>query len=104
MQRTKDVLAALKFLERHDMMQANIHSVAIAKLATMVAHSLGGKKVSVSAEDFLPFDMRKFRQENGMSEASGFVLKSLLKTRKLDPRLLAVLSDEIKTMSMREEE
>lgn len=86
------------------MMQANVQSVAIAKLATMVAHALGGKKVQVTAEDFLPFDTRKMRKENGMSEASGFVLKHLLRTRKLDPRLVAVLSEELKAMSMREEE
>lgn len=104
MQRTKDVLAALKFLEKHDMVQANVQSIAVAKMATMVANALGGKKVSLSPEDFLPFDTRRIKKETGITEDSSRVLKKILKTRKVDARLLAALSDEIKAASMRPEE
>lgn len=104
MQRTKDVVSALKFLEKHDMTQANITSVSIAKMAAMVASALGGKKVSVTPEDFLPFDTRKMKKESGITDESVRVLKKLLKTRRIDARLLAVLAEEIKAASMRNEE
>lgn len=104
MQRTKDVLAALRFLERHDMMQANITSASVSKMAAMVAHALGGKKVTVTADDFLPFDTRKIKKDTGITSESSAVLKKLLRTRKVDPRLLAILSEEIKAASMRAEE
>lgn len=86
------------------MAQANITSVSIAKMAAMVACALGGKKVSVTPEDFLPFDTRKMKKESGITEESIVVLKKLLKTRKIDPRLLAILGEEIKSASMRNEE
>jgi hypothetical protein len=86
------------------MTQANITSVSIAKMAAMVASALGGKKVSVTPEDFLPFDTRKMKKESGITDESVCVLKKLLKTRRMDPRLLAVLGEEIKAASMRNEE
>lgn len=104
MQRTYDVLAALKFLEKHDIAQANIQSISVAKMATMVAAALGGKKTSISPEDFLPFDTRRMKKETGITDESVIVLKRLLKTRKVDARLLAVLADELKAASMRPEE
>jgi hypothetical protein len=104
MQRTKDVISALKFLEKHDMAKANITSVSIAKMAAMVASALGGKKVAVTPEDFLPFDTRKMKIESGITDESTRVLKKLLKTQRIDPRLLAVLAAEIKAASMRNEE
>lgn len=97
-------MSALKFLEKHDMTQANITSVSIAKMAAMVASALGGKKISVTPEDFLPFDTRKIKKESGITEESARVLKKLLKSRKIDARLLAALAEEIKASSMRDEE
>lgn len=104
MQRTKDVLAALKFLERHDTNKANIESISVAKMATMVAGALAGKKSSVTPDDFLPFDTRRIKKESGITDESVMILKKLLKTRKVDPRLLASLADEIKSASTRSEE
>lgn len=103
-QRTKDVLAALKFLERHDTNRANIESISIAKMATMVAQALGGKKVTVTPDDFLPFDTRKITKDSGISAESTAILKKLLKTQKMDARLLAALAEEIKAASLRGEE
>lgn len=104
MQRTKDVLAALKFLERHDMTLANVQSISVSKMAAMVAQALGGKKVTVTPQDFLPFDTRKMRKDSGITEESSSILRKLLRTRKVDSRLLAALADEIKAASMRSDE
>lgn len=98
------MLSALRFLEKHDINRANIESISVAKMATMVAHALGGKQVKIGPDDFLPFDTRKVKKETGITEESAIVLKRLLRTRKVDARLLAVLSDEIKAASMRAEE
>lgn len=103
-QRTKDVLAALKFLERYDTNRANIESISVSKMAAMVAHALGGKKVSVTPDDFLPFDTRRIKKDSGITDESVSTLKRLLRTRRVDPRLLAILADEIKSASMRAEE
>lgn len=100
----KDVLAALKFLERHDHNQYNLHSVSVAKMATMVAHALGGKKVSVTPDDFLPFDTRRLKKETGITEESAAVLKRLMKTRKMDTRVVSMLAEELKNASMRNDE
>lgn len=86
------------------MSHANMASVSVAKLATMVAHALGGKKVTVTPDDFLPFDTRRIRRDTSITDESIAVLKKLLKTRRVDSRLLAVLADEIKAASMRGEE
>lgn len=98
------MLAALKFLERHDHTQYNIQSVSVAKMATMIAHALGGKKVSVTADDFLPFDTRKLKKETGITDESVIVLKRLMKTRKMDTRVVSMLAEELKNASMRNEE
>lgn len=98
------MLAALKFLERHDHAQYNIQSVSVAKMATMIAHALGGKKVSVTADDFLPFDTRKLKKETGITDESVIVLKRLMKTRKMDTRVVSMLAEELKNASMRNEE
>lgn len=100
----KDVLAALKFLEQHDHTQYNLHSLSVAKMATMVAHALGGKKVSLTADDFLPFDTRKLKKETGITEESAAVLKRLMKTRKMDARVVSMLAEELKNSSMRSDE
>lgn len=78
------------------MAQANIGSLATAKLGSVVVSALGGKKAKISIDDFLPFDTRKIKKENGISEKSHEVLARLMKTRQMNGRLIAMLSDEIK--------
>ena len=95
-QRIKDIVTALKWLENHDITKYNINSIATAKLGTVVVGALGGKKAKVSADDFLPFDTRKIKKENGISEESCVVLSRLMKTQRMDGRLIALLSDELK--------
>ncbi|MAA77516.1 MAG: hypothetical protein CML73_05740 [Rhodobiaceae bacterium] len=104
MQSVNDVMAALKFLESHDISRYNIASIATAKLGTVVVGALGGKKTSVSAEDFLPFDTRKIKGEVEVSEDSLQVLRKLMKSRPLDPRLIATLVAEIKMASNHEDD
>lgn len=73
-------------------------------MATMVAHALGGKKVSVTADDFLPFDTRKLKKETGITEESIAVLQKLLKTQRMDGRVVSMLAEELKNASLREGE
>jgi hypothetical protein len=63
---------------------------------------LGGKKAKATADDFLPFDTRKLKKDNGITDESIAVLQRLLKTRKLDGRIIGMLAEEIKTASMRD--
>lgn len=104
MQKVSDVAAAIKFLEKHDINKANLQSITTAKLGTVVVQGLAGKKANVTADDFLPFDTRKMKKDVGVSEKSLLTLKRLMKTRKLDARLIATLANEIKMASMREDE
>lgn len=103
-QRVRDVLAAIKFLERHDMHHYNVASVSTAKLGTVVVGALAGKKTTVTADDFLPFDTRKIKKDSSVSQESLNILRRLMKTRKLDTRLIGTLANEIKAASVREEE
>ncbi|AEX56000.1 hypothetical protein S-CBS4_gp033 [Synechococcus phage S-CBS4] len=73
-------------------------------MATMVAHALGGKKVSLTADDFLPFDTRRLKKETGITEESIIVLKRLMKTRRMDTRIISMLAEELKNASMRDNE
>ena len=73
-------------------------------MATMVAHALGGKKVSVTPDDFLPFDTRKLKKETGITDESIAVLKCLMKTKKMDARIVSMLAEELKSASMRNDE
>ena len=98
----KDVVAALKWLENHDITKYNISSIATAKLGTVVVGALGGKKAKVSADDFLPFDTRRLKKQNGMTDESLGILQRLMRTRRLDGRVIALLADELKTASTRE--
>jgi hypothetical protein len=98
----KDIVTALKWLENHDITKYNINSIATAKLGTVVVGALGGKKAKVSADDFLPFDTRRLKKQNGMTDESLGVLQRLMRTRRLDGRVIALLADELKTASTRE--
>lgn len=73
-------------------------------MATMVAHALGGKKVSLTADDFLPFDTRKLKKETGITDESIIVLKRLMKTKRMDARVVSMLAEELKNASMRNDE
>ena len=95
-QRVKDAVKALEWLEKHDMATVNANSISTAKLSGVVIGALGGKNAKVSIDDFLPFDTRKIKKENGINEESYGVLSRLMKTRKMDGRLVALLSDELK--------
>jgi len=99
-----DVKAALKYLEKHDIIKYNIQSVAIAKLGTMAAGMMVGKKSRVKAEDFLPFGSSALKKEDGATDASLIVLQRLMKTRRLDGRVIALLADELKNFSSRNQD
>ncbi|NBV27804.1 hypothetical protein EBS02_02125 [bacterium] len=76
--------------------------MSTAKLGTVVVGALGGKKAKVSADDFLPFDTRRLKKQSGMTDESLGVLQGLMRTRRLDGRVIALLADELKTASTRE--
>jgi hypothetical protein len=95
------VKAALKYLEKHDVSKYNIQSVAVAKLGTMAAGMMGGKKSKVKPEDFLPFDSKRMKKEDGVTDESLQVLQELMKTRVMDGRVIALLAEEIKAFSSR---
>lgn len=95
---------ALKYLDRHDIAKYNVSSVAIAKLGTMAAGMLVGKKSKVKPEDFLPFDTKQIKKEDGVTDASLIILQRLMKTRKIDGRVIALLADEIKAFAGRNQE
>ena len=100
-QRISDVNAALGWIEKHDVARYNLESISIAKLGSFVAASLGGKKTRVSPQDFLPFDTRKIRTENGVSDKSMDVLRQLMKTQAMDGRVIGLLAEELKSASAR---
>lgn len=102
-QRVKDVVTALKWLEKHDVTKYNINSISTAKLGTVVVGALAGKKARTSVDDFLPFDTKKIKKENGLSDESLTVLKRLMRTRRMDGRVIALLADELKMASSREQ-
>jgi len=81
-----------------------VQSVATAKLGTMVAGMMGGKKSKIKPEDFLPFDTKSIKREGGVSDASLIVLQRLMKTRKMDGRVIALLADDLKAFSGRNQD
>ena len=100
-QRVSDVNTALSWIEKHDVAKYNLESISIAKLGSFVAGSLGGKKTKISPQDFLPFDTRKIRTENGITDKSVEVLRRLMKTKAMDGRVIALLAEELKSASSR---
>ena len=96
-------MTALKWLEKYDITKYNINSIATAKLGTVVIGALGGKKARASVDEFLPFDTKKIKKENGLSDESMAVLQRLMRSRKMDGRVIALLADELKTASSREQ-
>lgn len=69
----------------------------------VVMGAISGKKVNATVDDFLPFDTRKIKKENGITDETLRVVRNLMNKQKLDGRLLALLADDLKTASNREE-
>lgn len=103
-QKISDVKAALKYLDKHDITKYNIKSIAIAKLGTMVAGMMAGKKSRIKPDDFLPFDTKSIKKDSGVTDASLTVLQRLMKTRIMDGRVIALLADELKSFAGRNSE
>jgi len=85
------------------MSKYNVQSVAVAKLGAMAAGMLGGKKSKVKPNDFLPFDSNQMKKEDGVTDASLVVLQRLMKTRRMDGRIIGLLADELKSFSGRKQ-
>jgi len=100
-QKIADVKAALKYLDKHDIAKYNIQSAAIAKLGTMVAGMMAGKKSKIKPDDFLPFDTKQLKKEGGVADESLRVFQRLMKQRIMDGRVIALLADELKTFAGR---
>ena len=98
------VKKALKYLDKHDIAKYNVQSVAIAKFGAMTAGMMAGRKSKVKPEDFLPFDAKALKKEDGVTDASLIVLQRLMKTRRMDGRVIALLADEMKSFSGRNQE
>lgn len=99
-----DIKRALKYLDKHDVAKYNVQSVAIAKLGTMAAGMMAGRKSKIKPEDFLPFDTKAIKKDTGVTDVSLIVLQRLMKTRKLDGRVIALLADDLKAFSGRNQE
>ncbi len=69
----------------------------------VVMGAISGKKVNATVDDFLPFDTRKIKKENGITDETLRVVRNLMNKQKLDGRLLALLADDLKAASNREE-
>ena len=65
---------------------------------------MAGKKSRVKPEDFLPLDTKQLKKEDGVTDASLIVLQRLMKTRRMDGRVIALLADEMKTFAGRNQE
>ena len=70
----------------------------------MAAGLLIGKKSKVKPEDFLPFDTKQIKKDDGVTDASLIVLQRLMKTKRMDGRVIALLADEMKAFAGRNQE
>jgi hypothetical protein len=104
LQPIEDVKRALKYLDKHDVAKYNVNSIAIAKLGTMVSGMMAGRKSKIKPEDFLPFDTKSIKKDTGLSDESLIVLQRLMKTRRMDGRVIALLADELKAFAGRNQE
>ena len=91
----------MKYLDKHDISKYNIQSVAVAKLGAMAAGMMAGKKSKIKPDDFLPFDTKNMKKEDGVTDESMLVLQKLMKSRKMDGRVVALVAEEIKAFSGR---
>lgn len=67
----------------------------------MAAAMMGGKKSAVKPEQFLPFDTKQLKKDDGVTDESLIVLQRLMKQRMMDGRVIALLAEEIKAFSGR---
>jgi hypothetical protein len=104
LQPLSDVQRALKYLDKHDVAKYNVQSVAVAKLGTMAAGMMAGRKSKVKPEDFLPFDAKVLQRDTGVTDASLVVLQRLMKSRRMDGRVIALLAEDLKAFSGRNQE
>jgi len=95
------VNAALTWIEKSDINKYNINSVSTAKLGTVVVGALAGKKARTSIEDFLPFDTKRIKKNTGITDESVSILQHLMKTEKMDGRVIGMLVEELKTAALR---
>jgi hypothetical protein len=99
-----DIKRALKYLDKHDVAKYNVQSVAIAKFGTMAAGMMAGKKSKVKPEDFLPFDIKTIKKDSGVTDESLTVFQRLMKTRRMDGRVIALLADDLKAFAGRNQD
>jgi hypothetical protein len=104
LQPIEDVKRALKYLDKHDVAKYNVNSIAVAKLGTMVSGMMAGRKSKIKPEDFLPFDTKSIKKDSGLSDESLIVLQRLMKTRRMDGRIIALMADELKAFAGRNQE
>ena len=52
----------------------------------------------------MPFDPKATQKEEGITDASLAVLQRLMRTRRMDGRVIALLADEMKTLAGRNKE
>lgn len=97
-------MEALDWLERHDVEKYNIGNMSAAKLGVVVLSALGGKKTSATVNDFLPFDTRQIKKDSGITKQSLSVFRRLMKSQVMDGRVIALLADDLKLNSNREED
>jgi hypothetical protein len=98
------VKKALGYLDKHDMAKYNVQSVAIAKLGTMVAGMMAGQKSKVKPEDFMPFDLNALKKQSGVTDESLIILRRVMKTRKIDGRVIALLAEDLTAFSRRNQD
>jgi hypothetical protein len=67
----------------------------------MAAGMMAGKKSKVKPENFLPFDSKQIKKDDGVTDQSLMVLQRLMKQRVMDGRVIALLAEEIKAFSSR---
>lgn len=67
----------------------------------MAAGMMAGKKSKIKPDDFLPFDTKNIKKEDGVTDESMLVLQKLMKSRKMDGRVVALVAEEIKAFSGR---
>lgn len=65
---------------------------------------MAGKKSNVTPDHFLPFDTKAIKKEEGVTDESMIVLQRLMKTRKMNGRVIALLADELKTFAGRNQD
>lgn len=65
---------------------------------------MAGKKSKIKPEDFLPFDTKKLKKEDGVTDESLTVLQRLMKTKRMDGRVIALLADELKNFAGRNQD